>query len=302
MKIAVLSDTRLPTTYGFAGHGLGKQVLAAADGLAAKGHDVTLFAGAGSEFQHGALVIEADEKAFIPLLTTFDCVLDSTHQHHAQHQWQQLAIVNWSHDREGRPGRCAVFPSEAHREWYGYKPDNARVIYNAIALPALPDSTPDGYFAYLSMMHTPKGPLMAREAARLAGVKLVMAGPTPPTMPPGAEYIGPMFGEDKFEFLARATALLFCSGIEAGPITPLEAQAVNCPVIGLDYGATKENVLPNKTGLIVQDTLGMVEAIGKVSALRRQDCREWLEECRPLEGMVNQLEAALMDVVAGKGW
>jgi glycosyltransferase involved in cell wall biosynthesis len=302
MKIAVLSDTRLPTSADFPGHGLGKQVLAAANGLASKGHDVTLFAGAGSTFEHGALVIEADEKAFIPFLPTFDAVLDSTHQHLAQQKWPQLAIVNWSHDREGRPGRNAVFPSDAHRNWHGYKPDNARVIYNAIELPPLPDATPDGYYAYLSMMHAPKGPLMAREAARLAGVKLVMAGPTPPAILPDVEYIGPIFGDDKLEFLARATALLFCSGIEAGPITPLEAQAVNCPVIGLDYGATKENILPNKTGLIVNDTLGMVEAIGKVAALRRQDCREWLEECRPLNAMVNQLEAALVDVVNGKGW
>ncbi len=33
MKIAVLSDTRLPTSANYAGHGLGKQVLAAANGL-----------------------------------------------------------------------------------------------------------------------------------------------------------------------------------------------------------------------------------------------------------------------------
>ena len=81
MKIAVLSDTRLPTSANYAGHGLGKQVLAAANGLANKGHSVTLFAGAGSQFAHGPLVIEADEKAFSPFLNTFDVVLDSTHQH-----------------------------------------------------------------------------------------------------------------------------------------------------------------------------------------------------------------------------
>lgn len=299
MKIAVLSDTRLPTSANYAGHGLGKQVLAAANGLANKGHSVTLFAGAGSQFAHGPLVIEADEKAFSPFLNTFDVVLDSTHQHTAQTAWPKLAIVNWSHDREGRPGRCAVFPSDAHRKWHGQP---GRVIHNAIELPDAPTTSPDGYYAYLSMMHSPKGPLMAREAARLAGVKLVMAGPTPPLIPPGVEYIGPLSGADKFEFMARATALLFCSGIEAGPITPLEAQAVNCPMIGLDYGATKENLLPGKTGLIVQDTLGMVEAIGKVTDLRREDCREWLEECRTLTGMIDQLEAALVDAAKGEVW
>lgn len=302
MKIAVLSDTRLPTAESYAGHGLGKQVLAAANGLAAKGHSVTLFAGAGSQFAHGPLVIEADEKAFATFLHGFDAVLDSTHSHEAQTHLPKTAIVNWSHDREGRPGRCAVFPSEAHRTWHGYAPTQARVIYNAIALPEAPTASPDGYYAYLSMMHAPKGPLMAREVARLAGVKLVMAGPTPPAVPPGVEYVGPMTGQDKFDFLARATALLFCSGIEAGPITPLEAQAVNCPVIGLAYGATQENVLPGKTGLIAQDTLSMVEAVGKVTTLRRADCREWLEECRPLEGMINQLEAALTDAADGKWW
>ena len=57
MKFAILSDTRLPTSPDFGGHGLGQIAYAVAAGLAALGHDVTLFAAPGSEFKPGKMVI-----------------------------------------------------------------------------------------------------------------------------------------------------------------------------------------------------------------------------------------------------
>ena len=54
MKLAVFSDTRQPTKAD-GGHGLGMSAHSIASGLAARGHDVTLCAGYGSEFGNGRL-------------------------------------------------------------------------------------------------------------------------------------------------------------------------------------------------------------------------------------------------------
>lgn len=315
MKIAVLSDTRMPTHPEFPGHGLGKMALMIAEELAAIGHTVTLFAGPGSQFTQGELVIADEERKFAPN-GSFDVILDSTHEHRLQEKLQDAAIVNWSHDRETSPGRCAVFPSDAHRKWWEYKAlqmdedftgadgEYGIVIHNGIRMPDVALPKPGTYLAYLSMLHAPKGPIMAMDAARLAGVlgDLVMAGPTPPAPPAGVRYIGPLTGADKLEFLAGARALIFPGGTEAGPVTILEAQAVGCPVIVSAYGAAQENMCDGLTGLVARDTLEMAEAIGRIDQIKRTDCIEWVIKNRCVDTMVTKFEMALKTAQAGKRW
>lgn len=303
MKIAVLSDTRLPTSADEPGHGLGKIMLAIAEGLKARGHDVTLFAGAGSKFD-GKLVIKADERDFLnAVFSHYDAILDGGHRHELGKQQPHLPVMNLSHDREASPGANAVFPSKAHRAWHGYHEQNGKVIYNGVKVNAIPDQPrPGTYFGYLSMFHSPKGPLMAAEAARLAGVELLMAGPTPPAPPPGVRYVGPLWGVDKLNFFAGAKALLFPASIEAGPVTILEAQSVGCPVIVSAFGAARENMQPGVTGYACEDTLQMAEAIGQVDAINRLNCWDFINKERSESRMVDQYESMLERVAAGERW
>lgn len=303
MKIACLSDTRLPTHPAFPGHGLGQMVYMVASGLAARGHEVTLFAGLGSAFEAGDLITAQDERAFDP--SGFDVVLDSTHGKIMQRQTGQ-AVVSWSHDRESPAGRCAVYPSEAHKRWHRHNLGAAasgRVIHNGVIIPDEPVGAGDGdYYAYLSMFHAPKGPIMAQEAARLAGVKVVFAGPTPPAPPPGARYIGPLIDEDKRAFLGRAKALLFPASTEAGPVTILEAQAMGCPVLVSAYGAAKENMADGLTGWVCEDTLDMANHIASLGNMDRAAIRQWVADNRSATQMVWQFERALYDAAAGEVW
>jgi glycosyltransferase involved in cell wall biosynthesis len=303
VKIAVLSDTRLPTARTYAGHGLGKVMIALAEGLRDCGHSVTLYAHPDSVFD-GQLVTRTDEREFADMVfSQYDAIIDGGHFHLLAQKQPQLPVINLSHDRENPPGRNAVFPSKAHRDWHGYNERNGRVIYNGVDVPAKIDATPGKpYFAYLSMMHQPKAPLMAFEAARLAGVRLVLAGPTPPAPPPGCEYVGPLMGDDKLKFLAGATALLFPAATEAGPLTPLEAQSVGCPVIVSAYGAASENMADGVTGYVVRDTLEMADAISKIDAIQRADCVKWVRDNRSTEQMIDAYDKLLAGVSVGIRW
>lgn len=303
MELAILSDARLPTSPDFPGHGLGKMVYAVAKGLADCGHTITLLAGVGSKFDAGNLVTAANETEFLRHnLSKYDAVMDNTHQK-VTTAIQGLPVIQVSHDRESRPTVNAVFASKAHRDWHGYNELDGRVIYNGVAIPAPIETTPSKpYYGYLSMFHSPKGPLMAAEAARLAGVRLVMAGLTPPAPPPGVEYVGPLMDADKLKFFAGATALLFPASTEAGPMTILEAQSVGCPVIVSAYGAARENMDDGMTGYTAHDTLEMVDAIKNISAIDRETCRRWIRENRSAPRMVDEYEKLLAEVSGGERW
>src|SRR3972149_6986660 len=170
MRLAIWSDARLPTSANWAGHGLGHVNLAIAEGLRALRHEVTLFAGFGSEFS-GTLIQASREESFYENgLGDFDAILDAGHDHGASKKFPDAPIVNLSHDRETKPGPNAVFVSEAHKAFHR---QSGRVIYNGIDVHDYPLVTDkDGYVAFLALHEPHKGPIAALEAARLAGVVL----------------------------------------------------------------------------------------------------------------------------------
>lgn len=301
MRVCILSDARLPTSPDYPGHGLGAIVLVVARGLAAKGHAVTLFAGVGSKFDAGILKIESDERNFARHdLTAFDAVIDNTHSKITR-AIKGLPVIQVSHDREAVPTAQAVFPTEAHALYHGFSRRNSRIVYNGVEVQDV-EATSNGYFAYLSTFHSAKGARGAMQAAELAGVKLVMAGTTPPAPPPGSNYIGPLSGEDKFKFLAGATALLFPSAIEAGPLVVLESLSVGTPVIASRFGGSGENMCDGLTGFLVSDTPGMVDKIAEIGKIKRQDCKDWVRDNRSQKQMIDAYEQLLIQVASGERW
>lgn len=314
MKLAILSDTRLPTRRDFAGHGLGQVVVTIAEGLQKRGHAVTLYGAPGSSAAVDQVCSWKDESNWPGDPTDFEAILDSTHQHVLQRRFPASKIVNLSQDREGPPGRCAVYSSPQHRDWHighGAK-RTGRVVPNGITVPPaklMPAREP--YFLYLANFYAPKGPVAAVNAARLAGVRLVMAGPTVPgqTPPTGAEYIGPVTGEDKRELLAGAKALIYPSAVECSPVTLLEAHSVGTPVICSTYGGSMSNMLHGFTGFACRDTLDMVAAIQKIQAMSEADyaalraqCIDWVTIYRSIPAMIDGYEAALKDCAEGQVW
>ena len=229
--------------------------------------------------------------------------MDNGHSHPTQ-QIKGLPAIQVSHDREQHPTANAVFPSRSHRDWHGFTDANSKIVHNGVQIPDVTcfGERRGGYVAYLSIFNPQKQPNAALDAARLAGFNLVMAGPTPPAPPPGSHYIGPLWGEDKYEFLYHADALLHPSSIECAPITVLEAQSVGTPVIVSAFGGSHENMLHKKTGFACQDTLDMADALLAVRDIDRDGCREWVAANRNVDDMVAAYEGLLADVANGARW
>lgn len=302
MKIAILSDARLPTATDYAGHGLGQVAITVANGLADCGQEVTLFAGVGSSFSKGKLITAADERDFLKHdLTAYSAVMDNTHGK-VTRVIKGLPVIQVSHDRESSPNMQAVFPTITHARWHGFTKEQCRIVYNGVNVQEQTKKPRGEYFAYVSTFYPAKGAYSAMQAAQLAGVRLVMAGNTPPAPPPGADYIGPLAGDDKFSFLAGAKALLFPSAIEAAPLTVLEAQSVGCPVIVSCYGGAHENMQHELTGYAVGDTEEMAARIADIAKIERDACIEWVKENRSSQAMIAVYDDLLQRVAGGERW
>lgn len=299
LRILVLSDTRLPTAAAYPGHGLGKGTLTLADGLRARGHEVHLWAGAGSVFDGELRIFGSEAEMAGADLSGFDAIIDGGHEHQAGRRFPGLPIINFSQDREYAPGANAVFPSEAHRAYHNQP---GRIVKYGIDVDAFPlyEGPREDYLAWLAHPYAHKGPLAAVQAARLAGSPLQMAGTG--TMPPGAVALGPLSGADKTAFLAHARALLVPASIESGGLTCLEAAACGTPVIAFGLGSLPEYVCDGVTGFVVEDIESMAAAVARTGEIDPAQARAWIVEHHSQARMVDGYEQAARDVARGERW
>jgi glycosyltransferase involved in cell wall biosynthesis len=95
-----------------------------------------------------------------------------------------------------------------------------------------------------------------------------------PLLGPDAVYLGEVSHERKLELLAGASALLFpIRWNEPFGMVMIEAMACGTPVLAFPEGAAPEVVSDGTTGFLCPDEDAMVEALGRLDELTRQDCR-----------------------------
>ena len=84
--------------------------------------------------------------------------------------------------------------------------------------------------------------------------------------------------ERKVELLANARAMLFpIRWNEPFGMVMLEAMACGTPVLAFREGAAPEVIDDGTTGYLCDDEDAMVDALGRLGDLRRQDCRAAVE-------------------------
>jgi glycosyltransferase involved in cell wall biosynthesis len=146
----------------------------------------------------------------------------------------------------------------------------------------------DDYVAFLGRMAPCKGPHLAIEAARLAGVKLKLAGEIQPQFQEyweqqvrphvdgdQIEYIGEADRAMKNELLSRARALLFpIQWEEPFGLVMIEAMACGTPVLALPGGAVEEVVRDGVNGWVCRDVAAMAAQVASLD-IPAIACREF---------------------------
>ncbi|HZG92872.1 MAG TPA: glycosyltransferase family 4 protein [Pseudonocardia sp.] len=321
------------------GYGPWEQVASTlAEGLVALGHDVTLFAtadsltsgrlhaGAPAGYEedpgvdakvHGGLHIAAAfERAgeFDVLSNQFDFLpltysrLVATPVVTTVHGFSSEAILPVYRAYDDIARYVAISDADRHPD-LGYE----TTIHHGIDVDRFTfRADPGGYLLFLGRIHPDKGTHVAVEVARRAGLPLVIAGIVqdeeyfrdrvqPHLGGPGVRYAGPVGPVERDELLGGALALLHLIDFaEPFGLSVVEALATGTPVIARPLGSMPEIIRSGRTGFLVDDVDGAVEAVGRVGALSRRDCRDDVEARFTAERMVADY-AALFSRIAGGG-
>jgi glycosyltransferase involved in cell wall biosynthesis len=154
---------------------------------------------------------------------------------------------------------------------------------------------PESFFVWLGHFVPAKGPHLAIEAAKKAGVPLVLAGTVDRHVQASVDYfeqeikphiddeqityVGPVNMKQKIDLLSRARGLLNpIQWEEPFGMVMIEAMAVGCPVIAFRRGAVPEIVIDGKSGFLVDDVDEMVSSIAHIDELDREVVRAHVEQ------------------------
>jgi len=184
-------------------------------------------------------------------------------------------------------------------------------IHHGIDVASFDVGDPQGYLLFLGRFSPAKGADRAIEAARQAGRRLILAGKIdandadhareviePSLDGDRIQYVGEADAETKRRLLAGADALLFpIEWDEPFGLVMVEALASATPVIGFRRASVPEIVDDGRTGFVVDDVEGMVEAIGRLAEIDRLACRRSAEQRFTVERMVDDVEAMYEAVV-----
>lgn len=322
MRVCLISDCSLETPHP-AGHGMGAMNSQIAEGLHARGHDVTLIAKRGSRFSGRLVTVDAHGYEGEPQLANaayqlhkaqpFDCLLDGGHIHRLSAMFPHMPILNVYHDNFQPYQRCAVVLSEGQRVMLSPQFECARVIPNALDKDSIqPSVVPGSYALFLGAISDLKQPLLAVEACARMGVPLILAGMTVGnfglslTKMNNARFVGPISGDAKWALLRGARVLLQLSGVESFGLTTLESMLCGTPVVALPGGGSVDIVEYGVGGILVQpsgDSVGAVcDAMKAAWYLDRAAVRKSGERFGDVNAQIDAYEDALEDVMRGDWW
>ena len=190
--------------------------------------------------------------------------------------------------------------SAADLNWVG-------TVHNAIDVSSFPfRDHKDDYVLFLGRFHETKGPHLAIDAARAAGVRILLAGKCAeppeqeffdaeiaPRLGPDAVYVGDADSTEKRRLLAGARCLVFpILWDEPFGMVMVEAMACGTPVVAFPNGSVPEVVVDGSTGIIVEREADLAAAIDRASALDPADCRRDVEKRFSIEAMTAGYEEA----------
>lgn len=175
-------------------------------------------------------------------------------------------------------------------------------VYNGIDLSLYPLQERSGeHLIFLGRIHPDKGVHLAIQVARLSGLPLLIAGiiqdrtyfreQVEPCLDQTIRYVGPLDVQGKNDLFARARALLHLNTIpERFGLVLVEANAAGVPVIAMDLGSCSEVIEDGRTGFLVKDVPEAVRVLGRLSEIDRGACRRRVRQRFSVDAMVESYE------------
>lgn len=193
-----------------------------------------------------------------------------------------------------------------------------RLVFNGVPLSLYEfrsRPSPSAPLVFLGRIEKIKGPHLAIEIARRAGVPLVIAGNIPPEHRSWYEaqiaphidgenvaYIGPVNDLQKNKLLGNARGLLMpIVWEEPFGIVMAEAMACGTPVLGFARGAVPEVVEHGVTGFVVNNIEEMITVVGRLSEIDRAACRARVQRLFSDTAVVDEYLAVYAEMVACRG-
>jgi glycosyltransferase involved in cell wall biosynthesis len=175
-----------------------------------------------------------------------------------------------------------------------------------------PNESP--YLAFLGRLSPEKGPHHAIAIAKQTGLTLKMAGKVDPV---DKEYfereIKPLIDGEQIQFLGEANhtqknqllggalAMLFpITWREPFGLVMIESMAAGTPVIAMRMGSTPEIIVHGKTGYLCDSVEDCIKAVGRISEINRQDCRNHAADQFGVNRMVDGYETVYRHEIALK--
>jgi glycosyltransferase involved in cell wall biosynthesis len=310
-----------------------------ADGLVARGHEVTLFATAGSRTRavlHATFARGYNEDtslwpwelcellnlaAAVERAAAFDLI------HHQVRYFpmalaftrvSRIPIVQTLHHAPTVP-EIALWSRYPEAPYVAVSEAQARLlagvrvvatIRHAVDTAAFPyRAVPDDYLLFLGRFTAGKGVLQAIDVARRTGLRLILAAAendyyrdavAPLVDGRQIVYAGEVGHEAKAALLGGAAALLYpLQTAEPFGLVSIEAAACGTPVAALDRGAVREIVEDGITGGVFDSLDGLVSGLPRVMALDRSVIRARAVTRFGVDRMVDAYVRAYSQVIAG---
>jgi glycosyltransferase involved in cell wall biosynthesis len=182
-------------------------------------------------------------------------------------------------------------------------------VYNGIDLSLYPLQERGGCnLVFLGRIHPDKGVHLAIEVARRSGLSLLIAGiiqdqayfreQVEPYLNDSVRYIGAVDVKGKNELFASALALLHLNTIpERFGLVLAEANAAGVPVIAMDRGSCREVIADGQTGFLVNSVDEAIDALPGLARIDRSACRDRVRRLFSIETMVEGYEAVYRTVL-----
>ncbi len=326
LRVALLGSIAFPTPPP--GYGPWEQMASnLAEGMSARGLDVTLFATGNSHTrarlaavvpvglnedpaQNGEVATALHVANLFERAGEFDLI-------HNNFDWKPLTYALGSQKPPllttvhgfSSPPILAAYYAAAQRSFYCSISDADRdpgldylaTTYNGIDPQEFTFvDRPGDYLVFLGRFHPEKGTHLAIEIARRAGVRLKIAA-----IPQDAEYfrtqvephvdgdrvqfLGPVERAARNELLGGALALVhMVTRPERFGLTLIEAMACGTPVLGANLGSVPEIVVDGVTGFVCDSVAAAVARVPQLASLSRRACRERVESTFSIERMIDR--------------